>query len=96
MLTDRYVRQLLICSPAHRPFAAASSTIHATLLYLQVRAEFLDVTLAVLCFVAPDIEARLRQVSPGRGRAGAGQVAGAQQVFALADGQPENVNKVGT
>lgn len=61
---------------------------------LQVRAEFLDITLSVLCFVAPEVEARLRQVVPGRGRAGAGQAAGANQVFALADGQPESVRKV--
>lgn len=63
---------------------------------LQVRAEFLDITLAVLCFTAPEIEARLRQVVPGRGRAGAAQIAGAQQIFALADGQPESVRKVCT
>lgn len=59
----------------------------------QVRAEFLDVMLAVLCAVAPDIEQRLRQAGPGRGRAGAGQVKGAAQVFALADGLADAVKK---
>jgi hypothetical protein len=52
--------------------------------------------LAVLCAVAPDIEQRLRQAGPGRGRAGAGQVKGAAQVFALADGLADAVKKVGT
>jgi hypothetical protein len=60
----------------------------------QVRAEFLDILLAVLCFTAPEIEGRLRQVGPGRGRAGAAEVAGAAQLFALAEGQPEAVRKV--
>lgn len=59
----------------------------------QVRAEFLDILLAVLCFTAPEIEGRLRQVGPGRGRAGAADVAGATQLFALAEGQPEAVRK---
>ncbi|WIA36779.1 hypothetical protein OEZ86_008037 [Tetradesmus obliquus] len=59
----------------------------------QVRAEFLDILLAVLCFTAPEIEGRLRQVGPGKGRAGAGDVAGAAQLFALAEGQPEAVRK---
>jgi hypothetical protein len=59
-----------------------------------VRAEFLDITLAGLCFVAPEIEQRLRQVGPGRGRAGAGQVAGASQLFALAEGLPDAAKKV--
>lgn len=62
---------------------------------MQVRAEFLDVMLAVLCAAAPEIEQRLRQVGPGRGRAGAGQVKGAAQVFALADGLADAVKKVG-
>jgi len=62
---------------------------------MQVRAEFLDITLAVLCFVAPEIEQRLRQVGPGRGRAGAGQVEGSSQLFALADGLPDVLKKVG-
>lgn len=61
----------------------------------QVRAEFLDITLAVLCLLAPEIESRLRQVGPGRGRAGAGQVDGAAQLFALAEGLPDAVKKVG-
>lgn len=61
---------------------------------MQVRAEFLDILLAVLCFTAPEIEGRLRQVGPGKGRAGAGDVAGAAQLFALAEGQPEAVRKV--
>lgn len=64
------------------------------MLMWQVRAEFLDILLAVLCFTAPEIEGRLRQVGPGRGRAGAGQVAGAAQLFALADSQPEAEKKV--
>ncbi|KAF8065478.1 CCB2 [Scenedesmus sp. PABB004] len=59
----------------------------------QVRAEFLDVLLAVLCFAAPELEARLREAGPGRGRAGAGQVAGAAQLFALAEGQSEAARK---
>lgn len=59
-----------------------------------MRAEFLDILLAVLCFTAPEIEGRLRQVGPGRGRAGAAEVAGAAQLFALAEGQPEAVRKV--
>lgn len=61
-----------------------------------MRAEFLDITLAVLCFVAPEIEQRLRQVGPGRGRAGAGRVAGASQLFALAEGLPDAAKKVST
>jgi hypothetical protein len=68
---------------------------HRVLAHLQVRAEFLDILLAVLCFTAPEIEGRLRQVGPGRGRAGAAEVAGAAQLFALAEGQPEAVRKVG-
>ena len=63
--------------------------------WFQVRAEFLDITLAVLCFVAPEIEQRLRQVGPGRGRAGVvGQVEGSTQIFALADGLADAVKKV--
>lgn len=61
---------------------------------MQVRAEFLDITLAVLCVVAPEIEQRLRSVSAGRGRAGAGQVKGSAQVFALADGLADAAKKV--
>eukprot|EP00775_Hariotina_reticulata_P009832 gene9832-9991_t len=59
----------------------------------QVRAEFLDILLAVLCFTAPELEGRLRQVGPGRGRAQAGEVAGAAQVFALAEGLTDNIRK---
>jgi hypothetical protein len=51
-------------------------------------------TLAGLCFVAPEIEQRLRQVGPNKGRAGAGQVQGSSQVFALAEGLPDGVKKV--
>jgi hypothetical protein len=60
-----------------------------------VRAEFLTITLAVLCLVAPELEARLREVGPGRGRAsGAAQVEGAAQLFAIADGLPDAAKKV--
>jgi hypothetical protein len=64
--------------------------------YMQGRAEFLCITLAVLCVVAPEIEERLRAVGPGRGRAGVGQVQGSSQVFALADNLPDAAKKVST
>eukprot|EP00879_Flechtneria_rotunda_P006168 GHRR01006485.1.p1 GENE.GHRR01006485.1~~GHRR01006485.1.p1 ORF type:complete len:331 (+),score=129.47 GHRR01006485.1:317-1309(+) len=59
----------------------------------QMRAEFLDITLAALCFVVPEIEARLRQVQPGRGRSGVGEIAGSAQLFALAEGLDETARK---
>lgn len=77
----------------YTPTLPCHETTH-TCPHLQVRAEFLDITLAVLCFVAPEIEQRLRQVGPGRGRAGVGQVQGASQVFALADSLADAVKKV--
>eukprot|EP00877_Chromochloris_zofingiensis_P011945 jgi/Chrzof1/7003/Cz02g07090.t1_CCB2[v5.2] len=50
----------------------------------QVRAEFLDLVLAVLCIVTPDIEDRLREVMPGRGRQQASAtIPGAAQGFFL-------------
>lgn len=48
----------------------------------------------MLCFTAPEIEGRLRQVGPGRGRAQAGEVAGGTPVFALAEGLPDGTRKV--
>lgn len=70
------------------PAAACCYLLH------QLRAEFLDMTLAGLCFVAPEIEQRLRQVGPNKGRAGVGQVQGSSQVFALAEGLPDGAKKV--
>ena len=69
----------------------------------KVRAEFLDITLAVLCFLAPELEARLKEVGPGRGRvvgtnnnqAGGGvAVADSVQLFALAEQLTDAVKKV--
>ena len=60
----------------------------------QVRAEFLDILLAVLCFAAPELERRLRSAAPGRGRSSAGSVEGAAQLFALAGTLSESAKKV--
>jgi len=53
---------------------------------LQLRAEFLDAVLVVLCVLLPDIEERLRQALPGQGRQQvAGSIQGASQAFYLAE-----------
>jgi hypothetical protein len=61
----------------------------------QVRTEFLVILLAVMCFAAPEVEARLREAAPNRGRAAAGgALPGATQTFALAQGLPEQLKVV--
>jgi hypothetical protein len=65
-------------------------------LLVQIRAEFLDSLLAVLCLVTPEIELRLQEVLPGRGRQrGAENVAGATTGFCLASDLDDASKKVG-
>ncbi|MEW5308917.1 MAG: hypothetical protein WDW38_000837 [Sanguina aurantia] len=60
----------------------------------QVRAEFINVTLAALCVVVPEIEVRLREALPGRGRmASAGAIAGSTNAFMLAAGLAETLRQ---
>ncbi len=62
---------------------------------MQARAELLDALLAALCFVTPDIEDRLREAAPGKGRQQAAQsIAGAAQGFALATAVDDASKKV--
>lgn len=60
----------------------------------QVRAEYLGAALAAVAFLAPDIEARLAEVQPGRGRAAAaGAVKGGANAFALTADLPDEQRK---
>ncbi|KAG2485093.1 hypothetical protein HYH03_016190 [Edaphochlamys debaryana] len=60
----------------------------------QVRAEYLGALLAVLCLFVPDIEERLREAMPGRGRQkAAGAVEGAANCFLLEPSLPEAAKK---
>jgi hypothetical protein len=61
-----------------------------------MRAEFLGAMLAVLCVLTPEIELRLREATPGRGRVQmAGSIAGAQQGFYLSTRLEEGSKQVG-
>ena len=54
------------------------------MLRLQTNSEVLATVLAALCIASPTIEARLKELEPGRGRkAAAQQIEGASSVFAI-------------
>lgn len=54
--------------------------------FMQTRSEVLAALLAALCIASPTIEARLKELEPGRGRqATPQQVQGATSVFAISD-----------
>lgn len=56
----------------------------------QTRSELFAAALATICIASPTIEARLKELEPGRGRqAGSPEVQGAISIFAIADGVPE-------
>ena len=63
---------------------------------LQTRSEVLAVVLAALCIASPTIEARLKELEPGRGRQAAPQqVQGAASVFAISDAVSDEQKQVG-
>lgn len=66
-----------------------------SLLNLQTRSEVLAAILAVLCIASPTIEARLKELEPGRGRQAAPQqVQGAASIFAISDAVSEKQKQV--
>lgn len=65
-------------------------------MHTQVRGEFLCIALAALCAIAPDLEERLRQALPGRGRlATEGNIPGASNGFALSPSAADAAKAVG-
>ena len=62
-------------------------TQHASMrINLQATSEVLATVLATICIASPTIEARLKELEPGRGRqAAAQQIEGASRVFSIAD-----------
>lgn len=64
-------------------------------LHVQTRSEILAAVLAALCIASPTIEARLKELEPGRGRQAAPQqVQGATSVFAISDAVSEKLKQV--
>jgi hypothetical protein len=64
---------------------------------LQTRAEFLGAFLAGMCTVLPELEERLQELQPGRGRQKAAeQVDGATKCFHLASSLNDDAKKVGS
>lgn len=64
---------------------------------MQTRSEILAAALAALCIASPTIEARLKELEPGRGRQAAPQqVQGATSVFAISDAVSEKQKQVMT
>ena len=64
-------------------------------LHMQTRSEILAAALAALCIASPTIEARLKELEPGRGRQAAPQqVQGATSVFAISDAVSEKQKQV--
>lgn len=62
---------------------------------MQVRSEYLVFLLAVLCYFVPDVEERLREVLPGRGRQKtADEIAGSTNGFFLDASLAEASKKV--
>lgn len=62
---------------------------------LQTRSEVLAAVLAALCIASPTIEARLKELEPGRGRQAAPQqVQGATSVFAISDAVSDKQKQV--
>lgn len=52
---------------------------------MQAISEVLAACLAAVCIASPTIEARLKELEPGRGRQAAQQIQGAARVFTMAD-----------
>lgn len=68
------------------PSSLAEHSWQLTLHDLQATSEVLAVLLAAICIASPTIEARLKELEPGRGRqAAAQQIEGASRVFSIAD-----------
>ena len=62
---------------------------------MQIRSELFAAILAAICIASPTIEARLKELEPGRGRQAAPQqVQGATSIFAIAAKMPENQKQV--
>jgi hypothetical protein len=62
---------------------------------LQVRAEYLCLSLAVLCVVVPEVEERLKEALPGRGRQRmADSIAGATNGLFIASKMSDDIKKV--
>ena len=61
----------------------------------QTRSEVFAAALATICIASPTIEARLKELEPGRGRqAGSPEVQGAISIFAIADSVAEEQKQV--
>ena len=68
------------------PSSVAENFWQLTLHELQATSEVLAVLLAAICIASPTIEARLKELEPGRGRqAAAQQIEGASRVFSITD-----------
>ena len=85
--------------PDERPAVLRASLrcpwLTPTNLPLQTRAEALGALLAAVAWVAPGVEARLKELQPGRGRqAAAASVPGAASVFALPPGAADGTKQV--
>ncbi len=64
---------------------------------MQTRSEIFAAVLATICIASPTIEARLKELEPGRGRQAAPQeVQGAISTFAIADSVLEEQKQVHT
>lgn len=64
---------------------------------MQTRSEIFAAVLATICIASPTIEARLKELEPGRGRQAAPQeVQGATSTFAIADSVSEEQKQVHT
>ena len=62
---------------------------------MQIRSESFAAVLAAICIASPTIEARLKELEPGRGRQAAPQqVQGASSIFAIAASLPEEQKQV--
>ncbi len=69
------------------------SSLHA----MQTRSEIFAAVLATICIASPTIEARLKELEPGRGRQAAPQeVQGAISTFAIVDSVSEEQKQVHT
>ena len=62
--------------------------------HTQVRAEFLGAILVALLLLVPEIEERLKDAQPGKGRLGAQAVAGAENGFVYDKSLPEPATRV--
>lgn len=68
---------------------------HRKCLRMQTRSEILAAALAALCIASPTVEARLKELEPGRGRQAAPQqVQGATSVFAISDAVSDKQKQV--